>query len=202
MGSEASRVDRDTVVGLVGAVVLIAAMAGVFFYERAQFDEYTVSWSTTEAASFEEAGSALNAGASAEHAFTVDPDPVARVRVVIQWTDDVGNPDRFRVDVAGPDGLEGSADGESGEFEVVVPVSEAPSTTTAPGRSAEDAEAQAALGASTDAGQGDWTVTVTLLSAPGQPVAGGVESQADGSNDYALTFVVEAWDATVEPGPE
>lgn len=57
--------DRDTATGVVGALVRLAAMAGVFFYERAQFSEHDVTWEQQTAVS-EAASGTLEEGESAE----------------------------------------------------------------------------------------------------------------------------------------
>lgn len=186
--------NRDTAVGIVGAIVLVAAMAGVFFYERSQFSTYEIDWQTQEAGTESDDGS-LDEGSSEEHLFTADAEGLSTVRVTLTWTDDVGQPDTFEVTVQGPDGTTSEpVEGASSPLEVEVPIHEAPESTTATGRSLEDARDQANASASWTDGTGDWTVTVTLVDAPGeQTPIGGQETTADGSQDYDITFTYERW---------
>lgn len=192
--------NRDTAVGIVGAIVLVAAMAGVFFYERSQFSSYEVAWQAQEAGTASDDGS-LDEGASQDHTFTADGEGLSTVRVTLTWTDDVGQPDTFEVTVQGPNGTySDSDDGASSPLEVEVPIHEAPDTTTATGRSLEDARDQANASATWTDGTGDWTVTVTLVDAPGeQTPVGGQETDPDGSQEYELAFSYERWEPSLAP---
>lgn len=190
-----SGTNRDTAVGMVGAVVLIAAMGGVFFYERGQFDTYEVSWETAEVLS-EPASGTLDEGDAADHSFSTEEERLSTVTVSLSWSDDAGDPDTLELAVQGPEGEHAdSAEDSSSPLEVEVPIQEAPDTSTATGRSIEDARDQLNDSASWTNGTGDWTVTVTLVEAPG----GQLPTEEDGSQDYEVTFTVERWEPSLAP---
>lgn len=191
----ASGTNRDTAVGMVGAVVLIAAMGGVFFYERGQFQTYEVSWETAEVVS-ESASGTLDEGDSAAPNFSVEEERLSTATASLSWSDDAGGADTFRLTVEGPNGTYSDTDEvSSSPLEVEVPIQEAPDTSTATGRSIEDARNQLNDSASWTNGTGDWTVTVTLVDAPG----GQLPTEEDGSQDYDVTFTVERWEPSLVP---
>lgn len=192
--------NRDTAVGLAGAAVLIAAMAGVFFYERAQFGTYAVAWEQTEAGSVLEGGT-LEEQASQSYTFTADADRLSRIVLTLSWTDDVGDEDTFEVAYEGPNGTYADTmEATSSPLVIEVPIHEAPGTSTVTARGAEDARAQLNTSASWTNGTGDWTVTVTLVDAPGeQAPIGGQETDPDGSQDYELAFTYERWEPSLTP---
>lgn len=191
--------DRDVLKGLAVGVLLIAAMTGLFFYERAQFGEYPVEWTPTAASTYEDGGT-LAAQESATFTFDITDGNLLRVVALVAWSDDVGDPDSFTVQLTGPEGT-GSAtspESDAGEVTASVTVNEAPDTDTAPGRDPGDAADQARAFHASSAGQGTWTVVVTLVSAPGQALPGaGAEVTPDGTNDFTLTVTAEAYEPTV-----
>lgn len=196
MGAEAPGWNRDTTIGVVGSLVLIAAMAGVFLYERGQFDDYTITWGTAEGVLASDDGT-LSQGASQSFEAVVAHEGVARVRAVVTWTDDAGDPDTFEVVVRDPGGAEvDRQSGSSGEVMAEATVTEAPARTSVAARSPEDARDQAMAGLDASAGQGTWTVEVLLVEAPGTTLPGAnVEAAADGSNDFDVEVVLVTWDA-------
>lgn len=190
--------DRETAIGAVGAAILIAAMAGVFFYERSQFDDHDVSWRQAEAGTASRSGS-LEEGSSQSYTFTADADRLSTVRVSLAWSDDAGQPDTFEVAVQASSGTyTGGGEALSSPLEVSVPIHEAPETTTTTGRSIEEAQHRLNETATWTNGTGDWSVTVTLVSAPGQQI-GGQETVSDGNQDYELTFTYERWEPSLAP---
>lgn len=179
--------------------MLVAAMSGVFFYERSQFSTYEVDWQSQQAGTTTEGGS-LDEGASQDHTVTIDAERLSTVRVRLTWSDDVGEPDTFELAVNGPNGTYSGGDASaSSPLEVEVPIHEDPGTTTASGRSLEDAHGQANATASWTDGTGAWTVTVTLANAPGEqaPVAD-AETTEDGSQDYQVTVIYEQWTPSLQ----
>ena len=193
--------NKETLTGLLGAVVLVAAMIGVFFYERGQFHEYDVTWQQAPSETAQQAqGATLSTGEAADHTFTLQAPSLATVEVTVTWTDDGGDPDTFQVLVEGPDGRSGNAQGSQGELVVEVPVAETPTATSAVGRNEEAAREMLLSQVATGQGQGTWTVTVTLEAAPGATTpVGGAETQADGANDYEVTLQPLVWDPVLEP---
>ncbi len=195
---EAATIDRDTATGLLVAFVLVGAMAGVFLYERAQFHTYDVAWEAREHTMLTDAGT-LDEGASNTHTFQATANRIASVEVEVTWEDDVGDPDTLEVSIDGPgDALQGDASGASSPLTVTIPVHDEPNTTTVAGRSPENARTQLNDTAAWTTGQGEWTVTVTLVSAPGETVAG-QETEADGTQDYDVTLTVHRWTPTLQP---
>lgn len=196
--SVGSRYNRDVVIGIAGAAILIAAMAGVFFYERAQFAEYDVSWNQVQAGSSSEDGT-LNEGQDRSYTFTADADRLSSITLTLSWTDDVGAGDTFEVVVQGPDGTyTASQEASSSPLEVSIPIREAPETTTTVARSLEDAREQLNETEGWTNGTGDWSATVTLVDAPGEQLAG-QETAPDGDQDYELAFLYERWEPTLQP---
>lgn len=189
-------VNRDVLIGIAGAAILIATMTGVFFYERARFTEYDVTWHQVQAGSETETGS-LDAQTSESYTFTADADRLSSVTLTLSWTDDAGEPDTFEVALQGPNGTySDTADGASPPLTVEVPIHGDPGIRTATGRSLEDARDQLNTSTSWTNGTGDWSVTVTLVDAPG----GQLPTEEDGSQDYELSFAYERWEPMLQPG--
>ncbi len=199
--------NRDTFFGILTAAVLMAAMAGVFLYERAQFETYEVTWAVEEAGSTEAMGGNLDQGGSETHTVTLSAADLpgdrvlAQVRATVTWSDDTGNPDTFSVTIDGPEDQRGgptSSDGGSVSARATV-ITE-PEATTATARSAEDAAAAAAASLDSGQGLGEWAVTVELTDAPGEPDDDNplTDEQADGSNRYTLTIAWEVWEPDVQ----
>lgn len=188
--------NRDVLVGVAGAALLVAAMAGVFFYERAQFETYDVTWEQIEAGSETETGT-LEEQASGSYTFTADADRLSSVVLTLSWTDETGDPDTFEVAVQGPNGTySDTAEGDASPLEVEIPVQGEPGITTATGRSIADARDQLNTSAAWTNGTGGWSVTVTLTDAPG----GQLPIEEDGSQDYELSFAYERWEPTLQIG--
>lgn len=161
MGSEEG-ISRDAIIGIVGAVVLISAMGGVFLYERSQFDAYEVSWAATEVDSSTQTAT-LTEGVSESWTFTAENRKMAEAMVGASW----GGEATVSVNVEGPgEGLIGSQQASSSPLDIDISVQDAPSISSVTARSEEDATAQ--LNGTVDwrDASGDWTVTVTLEEAP------------------------------------
>lgn len=205
MASTGAGWNRDALVGILGAAILVAAMAGVFLYERGQFQEYAVQWEMQEAGASDPMSGNLDQGDSGPHSVTLSAEDLpegralAQVRATVEWTDDVGDPDTFSVAVQGPGDLgTDPVDGDSSPVTAEAGVHAEPEMTTASGRTAEDAADQAAATLGAERGLGEWTVEVTLEDAPGDPGGpGGVNSQPDGSNSYTLTVAWDVWEPVV-----
>lgn len=199
MASAGSPTRKDTIVGVTAAVILVAAMAGVFLYERAQFQEYPVTWEATSVQSVED-GQTLSEGDSAPYNLEATTTGMARLRADLTWTDGNGEADTFAVDVESPGGATVQESASSSPIEVQVDVNPEPDVSTATGRNPDEARQQANASVTSTDGQGNWTVTVTLEDAPGTEGTGGVGGQEDGANDYSLEVAVERWMPHVETG--
>jgi hypothetical protein len=130
--------NKETVTGIIGALVLVAAMGGIFFYERSQLQEYTLGWVATEPTESARQGT-LQHGAHHQHTFTgnVTTGLVAGVEVVLSWALHPG--DGFGLLVTRPDGASVAQDQPGGTIRLGVPVQEAPENETVVERSAEGA---------------------------------------------------------------
>ncbi len=193
--------NRDTVTGIVGALVLVAAMAGVFFYERGQFHEYTVAWEAGEENNNTTDGDLLSHGGQERHRFAVpavNDGLVKDITVHVTW--DTNTADEFGVDATGPDGTTKSSRDTGGSVTILVPVQDAPPATIT-----ADRDPDAALGqvwntvneTAMQAGQGSWDVVVTLHDAM-RPHEIEVLDPEEGENDYQLTFTWSTWEPVVE----
>lgn len=199
MASAGSSTRKDTIVGVTAAVILVAAMAGVFLYERAQFQEYPVTWEAAPVQSLED-GRTLSEGESQTYPLEATTKGMAHLRAELTWTDGNGEADTFAVDVESPGGSTVQESAASSPIEAQVDVNPEPDTSTVSARSADEARQQANSSVTSTEGQGNWTVTVTLESAPGTQGTGGVGGQEDGANDYSLEVVVERWTPRIEGG--
>lgn len=194
----APETNREAIVGAVGTAVLVAAMVGLFFYERAQFEAYEVSWTQREADDGTRSGT-LEAGASESYTFTASEQRLAGVSAALTWSDDAGAPDTFELAIQGPNGTyQQTAEGDASPLEIEIPVKETPETTKMTARSLEGARQQVNASASWTNGTGEWSMTVTLVSAPGDQIAG-QEAMEDGSQSYELTFAYDRWVAALMP---
>lgn len=199
MDSAGSSVSKDTMVGVAAAAVLVAAMAGVFLYERAQFQEYPVTWEATSVQTIEESRT-LSEGESATYDLEATTTAMARLRAELTWSDGTGQADTFSMAVEAPNGSSSDDSSDSSPLELTGEVTPEPDVATAAGRSPEEARQQANQSVTSTAGQGNWTVTVTLDSAPGTSGTGGVNSQEDGANEYTVTIAVERWTPRIQSG--
>lgn len=192
-GSEAGTGwNRDTLVGVAAALLLVGAMAGVFLYERSQFTEYPITWETSTAASLDEGGS-LAEGDERTHELAVGASGISHVEATLTWTDDVGDPDTFTLTVEAPNGSTTSDSGDGEEIELAAQVTPAPDISTVSGRTPEEARQQANQSVDSTEGQGTWSATVSLDDAPGTDQA--VGGQEDGTNDYSIELAAEVWHA-------
>lgn len=205
MASTGDGWNRDTLVGILGAAVLVAAMAAVFAFERSRFQEYDVTWSMEEAGPRTMNGT-LDEGDTDPYTVTLSAEDLpegramAQVRATVEWSDDVGDPDTFSVTVEGPGNESaGPTEDDGGSVAIEAMVIAEPDATTASGRSPEDAEDQAAAKLDAEQGIGEWTVEVTLEEAPGEPDDGNpvTDEESDGSNDYTLTVAWDVWEPSV-----
>lgn len=199
MASAGSSTRKDTVVGVAAAVILVAAMAGIFLYERAQFQEYPVTWEPAPVQSLGD-GRTLSEGGSETYTLEATTTGMARLRAELTWTDGNGEADTFAVDVESPGGATVQESAASSPIEVQVDVNPEPDVATAYGRNPDEARHQANASVTSTGGQGNWTVTVTLEDAPGTQGTGGVGGQEDGANDYSLEVAVDRWMPRVEAG--
>lgn len=142
--------NRDTVIGIVGAVILVAAMVGVFQYERTRAPttgtgDFTLTNSTLEGVS----GETTIRGAT-EEMVNVSQQNVTTVLFTLKWSPSTqGFEDTLKLTVIPPgNGTEATASGASGTLELPVNVT---SMMPTPGNPVLT-------------GTGAWTIKVEYLS--------------------------------------
>lgn len=123
---------------------------------------------------------------------------VSTVEVTLDWTDDEGEPDRFHLQLAAPNGTTvGEDEGTQSPLSVEDRVVPLPSRQTVEASSGEAARRQLAADHGTHT-NGTWTVSVTLAEAPGtRPASGGPEVQPDGSNGFSIRVVATTYRGVV-----
>lgn len=199
-------VSKDTLIGIVGAVILVAAMAGVFWYEGANAggagsQRFDVQWSTATMDGPTVEGETQE-GESTDETVELTTANITEVSFTLSWSDDVGDPDTFRITVTSPDGsLMNSTEGDSGEIRVAFPgVNDLPPEKTVLADSEEDARAQLADQHTKTLGQGEWQVTIELVEAGDfDPTGQGPPLQEDTGNSWELTTRVTAYEPDVTP---
>lgn len=206
-------VSTDTVIGVVGAVVLAGAMVAVFYYESQNptldtagavgegSNTYAVTWNET-AMQASAAGPDVAVNAPQEH----DVDIPAFTRLVtiwLNWTDTDARPEQAR---SGEDEFELTVTDQNGT-EICAPSSNddgsiecnwTNSSVEQPDepdrvRGNNTAEAQSNLDEALD-GSRTWTVTVRLVNT-NEPLPGplGATGQLDDSNTYRLEWRFLHW---------
>lgn len=194
---------KDVVVGIVGTVILVAAMVGVFKYEasRGGGQSWRVTWADAEVPGPDAQGTTQVGGTTVAE-LNVSTANVTRITFTLKWTDDVGAPDAFNLTIAGPDGTMWSNEGDTGEVSVTVEgLAPSPAEIRLLAASQQEAEARVARDATTHAADGVWGATVKLVRAPGLVApAGGVEVQPDGKNAWTLTATLTTYQPTFERG--
>lgn len=206
-------VSTDTVIGVVGAVVLAGAMVAVFYYESQNptldtagavgegSQTYAVTWNETTM-SDDAAGTNLNEGDSQEHDIEI-PAFTARVTITLTWTDNdprpvsPSGPDTFRIVVTNSTGGEICAGSgyENDDGEIVCEFTN--SSVAQPMepdrvRGNNTNEAQANL--DQYVGGGDtWTVTVTLVDTADTTPSQLPGQVRDTTNPYQLAWEFTHW---------
>ena len=198
---------KDLVIGIVGTLILLTAMVGVFRYEAAQRgSSYDVAWAETSPISLQAVEGATNEGETTEQAVNVTNLNLTRIEFKLEWTDSTANsgPDEFEVRVTSPTGETQTATASAGEVSVVFEnLSQPPPAVRLLGSDQDAIRAQAARDYASTAGVGTWNVTITLTSAgdiapvPGQaPLP---QQLQDVSNEWTLTPIVTVFEATLTP---
>lgn len=180
--------NKDTIIGIVGAVVLVAAMVGVFQYEGSQSAstlggaQFQVTWATDSANGPTVSGSTA-VGEETEEVLTVEETNLTRSEFTLVWTPGPGSTNTMRLTVTPPAGTGLDAqtvEGTGGEISLSFDVpNDVPQDATVFGNSEEEARGRLAAQYTKSVGTGDWGVTVAFDSAegpvPGVPVGGDSE---------------------------
>lgn len=199
--------NKDMVVGIVGTVILVAAMIGVFRYEQARGggQSWIVTWTEATGPGPTVEGT-TQAGATSADEITVDATNLTRITFRLVWTDTQnqgqGAPDTFNFTIGGPEGQNASIEGSTSPLEVTLDrLSPMPAEIRLLAASQGEAEARIARDATTTNGQGIWSVFVNLVAAPGlRSPAGGVEVQADGENAWTVETDLATFTPTFAQG--
>lgn len=147
---------RDTVIGIVGVVILVAAMVGVFTYERSQAgslpgeDDGAAANFTAPALS-----DTVQLGQTSEQLVTLNQTGMTNVTFTLTWTAGANSLDTLRLVVAPPNGTGAPVESdpeEDGEITITVPVG--------------NTDASGTLGV------GDWQVVVEFVSARADTAVG------------------------------
>lgn len=194
--------NKDTVIGIVGSVVLVAAMIGVFTYERNQANAgaFAVTWGTEDATGPTAEGSTALTETS-QATVDVAQTNLTEVAFTVTWTPAQGT-DTLRVTLVPPDGsgLNASEPVQSDTGTILVSVTvpnPVPTVDRAAGANEADATARLAQAHASTLGTGTWTVSVEFVSAtgvvpvPGAPVGSDAEvawSVASTLTHYAPTL--------------
>lgn len=199
---------RDTIVGIVGAVALIAAMAGIFQYEKSQpastlgSKAFDVAWAIEEA-NGPTTTAATPLGETTETTVEVAQANLTRAKFTVTWTAQQGT-DTLRVVVTPPAGS-GLAPGEtradSGEAVVEIEIpNEVPPEFRMFANSEGEARARLAAQNTQTLGTGTWTIAVTFEEASGVvPVPGLPPVGADTEVQWDVATILSAYAPTLAP---
>lgn len=179
---------RDTVIGIVGVVILVAAMVGVFTYERSQASSQgEADGGTLQTLAGPDASGTVAVGATEDKILAFNQTGITNVTFTLTWTPgQASSVDTLRLVVApGNDtgltsGFESEAE-DDGEITLTIPV--------------------ANVGPDGILGVGNWQVTVEFVSAaattpvgqPPLPPPTAPPGTTDTSVDYALATSLQAY---------
>lgn len=172
--------NKDTVVGILGAVILVAAMVGIFYYEGTQAPggsaaaggsgPFAVTWKS-DMTSLAAVSGQSQLGQSASQTVNVTAANVTKAEFALTWTNDQApiGPEKLTLTVKAPDGKTYTASGDTGTVTVLVsPVNAEPAVNHTGGASEADAQSALAGAYTTTNGTGAWTVTVNYDAVEGQ----------------------------------
>jgi hypothetical protein len=181
--------NKDTVIGIVGAVILVGAMVAVFVYERnspaaqqAAAAANGGAFSLVTAAG-PSAKDSVALGASKDATISIARQNLTNATFTLTWTAGSGK-DTLSLMVMGPDGLGSmtATKSDTGKVTVTVPIPNAAPTPGSP----------------TTKGVGDWKVTVKFESAdPGLPVSPPVNPPVgtDSSVSWSVSTDLQGYEA-------
>ena len=160
--------NKDTVIGIVGSALLVAAMVVVFVYERANAEVGDEEGLTASIEQPSLSGTA-NVGQSDTKQANITAVGPSNVTFTLTWTAEQGS-DTLKLSITPPSGSEiaakGSSNEDDGSITVTVPV---PADYM---------------------GQGLWSVKVDFVSARPAPLPGGVSPPAGGMTDSSVSYSV------------
>lgn len=172
---------RDTVIGIVGVVILVAAMVGVFTYEKGQ------TAALASSGSFALANLTLPAltgqvalGETESQLVNVTTTNVTRVTFTVTWAASQAATNTVNVTVRPPAGIEagGMAESDGGSVTLTIDVPNGQPTS-----------------GPLLLGSGEWKIDVAFVSSTG-PAPGGLPVLADESVAYEVATEVTSWQAS------
>lgn len=201
MAGHKGRFSRDFFVALVGSLVLLATLTGIFWIER-EVGYLEVTWETMTLYEESEEEEAV-LGADADR-FTFDVDPahgfVEFIEVIVEWTP--ADTHRIRVSITAPNGTMETFEQTGGQiWRTITVLDDWPAEVQYYGD-----DEQAAVDAAWDqeaedarqAGHGTWEVSVRLVDAPRSELLPGVEDpQSTPSSGYSLTVKATGWEPLI-----
>lgn len=194
---------KDLVIGIVGTLILLTAMVGVFRFEAAQRGAgFDVTWPVRQVEAVSREGG-TNEGETTPDLVNLTVLNATRVEFILEWTDLPANsaPDEFQLVVTSPAGVKRNATGDGGTISVLFEgLAVVPTEIRLFGSDEAAARAQAQAQFTTRAAEGVWVVDVTLLRAgdvvtppvPGAPAGTPID---DGGNDWTLRAVASVYEA-------
>lgn len=167
---------RDTVIGIVGVVILVAAMVGVFTYERGQASSLTGAGGVTQNLTGPPASGTVALGETDDKTIVINQTGLTNITFTLTWTPGQGTDTLKLVAAPGNDtgftsGFESQAE-DDGSITLVVPI----------GNTAQSGVI----------GVGSWQISVEFVSAapggigPVPPVV-----TPPGSTDTSVAYAVD-----------
>lgn len=165
------RVNRDTVVGIVGSSLLVAAMVVVFVYERANAEalDDEGEGDLTAAIAQSKLSGTVNVGSSDTKTDNITAVGPSNVTFTLTWTASQGS-DTLRFTVTPPSGSD-----------------------LAPMTSSAENDGSISLRVTVPANhesQGLWSVKVDFTAATADPLPGGIPPPAGGMTDSSVSYSV------------
>ncbi|HWG92107.1 MAG TPA: hypothetical protein VNZ52_14755 [Candidatus Thermoplasmatota archaeon] len=197
---------RDTVVGIVGAVILLGALVGILYVQAASAPKdliYTVAW-TSQGGALAPVEGTLTDGDTLTERVPVEVANLTEVTFTLTWTDNENSaPDSFTLTVTTPSGRQLPATSRTdGTITVTATAADLnPSPTTGQVAAKDEAEAQRKLAQqhTSTLGQGEWTVAITLDArdnVPATPVGVPVVPR-DTGNAFTLNVAYKTYAPTL-----
>lgn len=196
--------NKDTVVGIVGAVILVVAMIGVFKYEGEQgaatlgANAYDVTWATGDSNGPTESGTTALKSKS-DKTLTLATTNLTKVQFTLAWKPTNGK-DSFKLTVTGPDGEPKpqtvAGDGGSSNSLTLTfdNIQEIPIKAQQFADDETEAQARLAKDHTGRKGTGAWTVTVEFTDATGiQLVPGAPPVQQDQNVAWTLKTITTTY---------
>lgn len=195
--------NRDTIVGIAGAAILLSAMVGILYVQGANAPQeavYKVAWTTEKDSLPAITGRATN-GAPSEMNVTLAIANLTGATFTLTWTDDDPSvADAFTLTVTTPSGKRLSpASGGSGTLTVTASpedLNTPPATDQVAAGDEATARAKLADGSTKKAGMGEWLVTISVTArgnVPDNVPTLPTGPQPDKGNDWSLAVDYETY---------